>query len=357
MRAVRWHGHGDVRVDEVAEPEIGPRDVKVRVSYNGICGSDVHEFYGDPVMVPLHPHPLTGVQVPVVLGHECGGVVAEVGSAVDDIEVGTLVAIEPIIACGRCPACRSGEYNFCELMAFHGYSGPGGGMAEFTVADRSMVHPMDASLTGVHAALVEPMAVSYHAVQRSEASEGDLVVVHGAGPIGLGAVFALQALGVEVVVSEPGAERRQHVERYGIRAVVDPTTADVAEAVADLTNGRGARASIDAAGAQQSFTSALRTTGRHGTVVIVGVPRAPLELRHRDLFRGEIQLRASVTYCGDFPRVIEDMEHGRYPTDWVSFVPMEGVVDALHALHDGAATKVLVDPTLPVDGESPATSA
>jgi (R,R)-butanediol dehydrogenase/meso-butanediol dehydrogenase/diacetyl reductase len=344
MRAVRWYAPGDVRVDNVPEPAVGPRDVKVRVGYNGICCSDLHEFYDTPFMVPTHPHALTGICAPVTLGHETGGRVVETGPEVEDLDAGALVAIEPIIACGECPACWDGEYNFCARMAFHGFSAATGGMAEITVVDRSMVHVLPDSLSDVHAALVEPMAVAAHAVGRSGAGPGDLVVVHGAGPIGLGAMFALHALGAEVVVSEPSPTRRDEAARHGARATLDPTTDDVVAAVEDLSGGRRARASIDAVGVQQSFTAALCTTGRHGTVVLVGVPRAPLRLDHRHLFNGGIQIRGSVAYCGDFPTVIDGMARGFYPTDWVSVMPMGDVIDAFTTLHEGQAAKILLDP-------------
>jgi (R,R)-butanediol dehydrogenase/meso-butanediol dehydrogenase/diacetyl reductase len=346
MRAARFYGVGDVRVEDVPEPEVGPRDVKVQVSFNGICGSDLHEFYEQPSMVPMTPHPVSGVQAPVILGHEAGGRVVAVGDEVGDLAVGTLVAIEPIVACGTCPNCVSGEYNLCERMVFHGYSTHGGGLAEYTAVDRSMVHPMPASLTGMHAALVEPMAVAYHAVDRARVSDGDLAVVLGAGPIGLGAVFALQALGATVVVSEPSEERRAVAKALGVATAIDPTRDDLAAAVGDLSNGRGARAAIDAAGSPKSFDAAMGIVGTHGTVVMVAVGHG-FELSSYSLMRGEKDLRGSVCYNNDFPRVIESMAAGHYPLEgWTTTIPLADIVErGFEPLRAGAATKVLVDPS------------
>ena len=131
MRAVRYHGTRDVRVDDIAEPEVRPGTVKIAPEWCGICGSDLHEYLVGPETIPAvgHPHPITGEVVPIVLGHEFAGRVVEVGEGVEDVAVGDAVAVEPIIRDNVCPACLSGDYNMCPLIGFHGISGGGGGLA------------------------------------------------------------------------------------------------------------------------------------------------------------------------------------------------------------------------------------
>src|ERR1700728_843940 len=122
VRAAIYYGVGDLRVEDIEQPVIEPEHVKLQVAYNGLCGTDLHEIFDSQRAVPSQPHRLTGAAAPLVLGHEIGGTVVEVGPGVDDVELGSLVAIEPLRTCGTCKWCRSGERNLCELLAFHGLS-------------------------------------------------------------------------------------------------------------------------------------------------------------------------------------------------------------------------------------------
>jgi len=348
MRAAMFYGPGDLRVEEVPEPVPGPEQVKIKIAFNGICGSDLHEYYGAPMMTPVAaPHPLTGVQVPVILGHEAAGTVVEVGPDADEITEGDLVAIEPIVSCGSCPACASGAYNHCARMAFHGFSTTGGGLAEYTVVARKMAHVLPAGLTPHQAALVEPMAVAYHAVRRTEAGQGDLCVVFGAGPIGLGVMFALQALGASAIVVEPSEQRRAVAQKLGAAYVLDPGDGDVAASIQDITSGRGATACIDAAGVPSTLSDSLRSVMVEGRVVLVGVSMEPVPLMTPLLFMTEATVTASAAYRGDFPAVIESMRQGHYPLDgWISTIGLDHVVaDGFEALRAGRATKILVSPS------------
>ena len=172
MRAAVFHGRCDLRLEDVPEPEAGPGDVKLRVHYNGICGSDLHEYYAGPMTTRTEPHPLTGVKNPVIFGHElCGSVVA-LGDGVEDLEIGDRVAVEPVETCGHCLDCRSGHYNHCRLLAFHGYNRAGGGLAEYTVVRRSMAHRLPSALSPAQGALIEPMAIAWSTVRRCQVEAG-----------------------------------------------------------------------------------------------------------------------------------------------------------------------------------------
>ena len=226
MRAARYHGREDLRLEDVPEPSPGAGDVKLRVLYAGICGTDIHEVYDGPVFVPVErPHPLTGVQAPVILGHELCGEVVEVGAGVTTVAPGDLVAVEPLQPCGRCAYCTSGAYNLCPTRAAHGLARAGGGFAEFTVVEERMAHGLPPGLSAIQGALVEPMSVGVHAVKLTHARPGSWVAVHGLGPIGLGVLLALRARGVETIASDPSARRRSAVEAVGFRHVLDPRQA------------------------------------------------------------------------------------------------------------------------------------
>ncbi len=137
MKAARFYGPGDIRIDDVPEPATRPGTVKVEVEWCGICGTDLHEYVDGPIFAPTPeaPHPLTGESMPITLGHEFAGVVAEVGQGVSRVGIGDRVVVEPYIICGRCDACRSGRYNVCRTLGSSGSPGSGGGFSQYVVAD------------------------------------------------------------------------------------------------------------------------------------------------------------------------------------------------------------------------------
>ena len=132
MRAAVYYGNHQLKIEDVPEPTAGAGQVKVRVSRNGICGTDLNEYFDGPIFIPpAEPHPLTGRNMPLVLGHEFSGTVTEVGAEVTDVREGDRVTIEPVYRCGECRPCRAGRYNLCQIVGFHGLMADGG-MAECT---------------------------------------------------------------------------------------------------------------------------------------------------------------------------------------------------------------------------------
>src|SRR5438067_9391600 len=152
MRAALYHGRQDLRLTSVPEPEAGPGEVKLRVRYNGICGSDLLEYFDGPVTTRDTPHQLTDVKNTVIMGHELCGEVVALGAGIEDLAVGTLVAVEPVETCGRCLYCGLGQYNHCPTLAIQGYNRPGG-LAEYTVVKRRMAHPLPPGVSALEGAL------------------------------------------------------------------------------------------------------------------------------------------------------------------------------------------------------------
>jgi len=197
------------------------------------------------------------------------------------------------------------------------------------------VDPMDA-------AVVEPLAVAYHAVERSHPQPGDTAVVLGAGPIGIGAYLGLKADGVEqVIVVEPSRDRLAAV---GADTVIDPSDGGAAERILELTGGAGATIVIDAAGTQSSFDTSLAVASPRGRIVQVAVFVEPVEFSPLLIFRREVRIDQSMAYQGTFPRVLAHMAAGRYPSaPWVTHVPFDNLIDAYGQLHRQEAVKLLVD--------------
>jgi (R,R)-butanediol dehydrogenase / meso-butanediol dehydrogenase / diacetyl reductase len=313
VKAARFYGPGDIRIDDVPEPATRPGTVKVEVEWCGICGTDLHEYVDGPIFAPTPeaPHPLTGESMPITLGHEFAGVVAEVGQGVSRVGIGDRVVVEPYIICGRCDACRSGRYNVCRTLGFVGLSGFGGGFSQFVVAEERWIHPLGELGTDV-GALIEPLAVAYHAVKLSKAQPGHTALVFGAGPIGLVTTAALKAAGVEqVLVVEPADVRKRKAPGAGADHVLDPSSTDVAAEVAELTDGRGADVSFECAGIDAVLKSAIVSTRAGGTVVNVAIWGHEASVAMNDLVFREVSILGSLAYADDHPATIEMVTGGK----------------------------------------------
>ncbi|WP_344993844.1 2,3-butanediol dehydrogenase [Tsukamurella soli] len=347
MRAAVYHGPNSVSVDEVPVPAPGPGEVLVEVGFNGICGTDLHEYFAGPIFVPDGaPHPLTGKELPLVMGHEFSGTIRDTGSGVTGWATGDRVAVEPVYRCGACPPCKAGHYNICQSIGFHGLMSDGG-MARFTTVPDYMLHRLPDSVSLELGALVEPMSVAYHATTLADLHPGDTALVFGAGPIGIGVFQALRGQGIEnTLVVEPSATRRAAIERLGARTV-DPAAVDVPALVADETGGAMADAAFDAAGVAAAVRTALASVGARRPTVAVAIYEKPLETPLLELVMHESRIQGSLCYTGvDFEAVIALMAEGRYDTTgWVEKIGLAQVVeDGFEALHRGEKMKVLIDP-------------
>jgi (R,R)-butanediol dehydrogenase / meso-butanediol dehydrogenase / diacetyl reductase len=327
MRAALYFGREDLRLMSVPEPEPGPGEVKLRVQYNGICGSDLLEYFDGPVTTRNSPHPLTGVHNPVIMGHELCGEVVALGAGVDDLATGTLVAVEPVETCGHCLYCGLGQYNHCPELAIQGYN-RAGGLAEYTVVKRRMAHQLPPGVTALQGALIEPLAIAWHTANRCAVEAGQVVAIHGAGPIGAGAFLTLRRRGVEAIIVDPSPTRRAALAGLGARTVLDPTACDVVAAIRDLTGGRGAHASIDAAGGAKAFAAMLHGTRIDGTAVVVAIHHEPVVIPPFDLLMPEVHLTGVALSVNAFPSVIAEMARGSYPLEgWVETIPFDGIIE------------------------------
>ncbi|HET7742227.1 MAG TPA: 2,3-butanediol dehydrogenase [Mycobacterium sp.] len=347
MKAAVYYGPNKLDVTDVPEPQPTPGTVKVKVGYNGICGTDLHEYYVGPILVPTEPHPLTGQQLPLTMGHEFAGTITAIGAGVTGYAEGDRVAVEPIYRCGHCEPCRIGNYNICAQIGFHGLMSDGG-MAEYTVVPTNMLHRLPDNVSLELGALVEPMSVAYHAATLGEPRPGRTAMVFGAGPIGIGLWFALRGKGVDdVFVVEPSPTRRAAIEGLGARTL-DPGALDVPAFIADHTGGSGADAVYDAAGVAPAVQTALACVGARRAMVSVAIYEKPLTTPLLNLVMNESRIQGSLCYtAADFDAVIDLMARGVYDTTgWVTSIPIDDVVDeGFEALHAGTKMKVLVDPS------------
>lgn len=315
MKALRWHGVKDLRLENIEQPAALAGKVKIKVEWCGICGSDLHEYVAGPIFIPQDAqHPLTGEKAPIVMGHEFSGQVVEIGEGVTKIQVGDRVVVEPVFACGECTACKQGKYNLCDKMGFLGLAGGGGGFSEYVAADEHMVHKIPDSVSFEQGALVEPSAVALYAVRQSQLKAGDKAVVFGAGPIGLLVIEALKASGAsEIYAVELSEERKAKAEELGA-IVLDPKTCDVVQELHQQTNG-GVDVAYEVTGVPPVLTQAIESTKISGQIMIVSIFEKEAPIKPNNIVMKERNLTGIIGYRDVFPAVISLMEKGYFPAD------------------------------------------
>jgi len=341
VRAARFYGKGDIRIEEVPEPK--PReedDVLLRVSYCGICGTDLHEYLMGPIVTPTSPHPLTGATLPQTLGHEFSATVAEIGSGVRDVAVGDRVAVMPAIVCGRCYYCRRGMGHLCLNFACTGLSAETGGLAGYALVKEYQVAVLPEEVSDLEGAVIEPASVAAYGVDRAGVTGGDVVLVTGAGPIGvLSAMYAAAVGAATVVIAEPNPNRAALASALQIGPVLDPTAEGFGEQLAQLTGGVGIDLAVECSGTTPGLASCIANTRRRGSVVQTGLHTKPATLDAMALAEKDLSLFGSWCYwTTDWPRIIRMVASGRYPIAKAvtAQIPLTGVVER--------GFDVLVDP-------------
>jgi len=288
--------------------------VMVRVAYCGICGSDLHEYMAGPVKIPVEvPHPTTGVQAPVILGHELAGEVVEVGPGVTGVTVGDRVALQSLIGCLECRWCKSGLMGLCPKLAFLGKSWHSGGFSAYVNVHDYMCYRLPEQVSDEIGALVEPFAAAVRSVREGQIKATDRVAILGAGPIGLMALQAARIAGAEsVTVFEIASIRQELAWQCGASDVVDPSKRDPLEAALAATDGEGFDSVLECVGSSETGILAGRMARRKGRVVIVGVFEKPAPLDYTDLVFGEKTIIGTMGGFGVFEEAIGMMASGRF---------------------------------------------
>lgn len=316
MKAAFWYGTRDVRIKEIDEPSPGPGEVKIKVKWCGICGSDLHEYLNGPMSIPVENHPLTKKKAPVQLGHEFSGEITEVGRGASSFRPGDRVVCEATLSCMHCPACSRGDFTHCEKMGIYGISGYGGGFAEYTLAKKEFVHKIPDNLDFEKAALAEPVAVGFHSVTESGFVPGKNAVVLGGGPIALGVIESLKASGARKIIAVVRKSVRQsYAARSGADIVLDPDVCDAAAEIIRLTGG-GADFCFETFGTAPGPEIGIKCLGSRGTLVIISLWNEDVPVDLMRVVQKEIRIVGSNLYTGDdFEAVLSLLSDGRIPAE------------------------------------------
>jgi (R,R)-butanediol dehydrogenase / meso-butanediol dehydrogenase / diacetyl reductase len=352
--AARFYDQKDIRLEDVPVPRVkAPDDLLVQVAWCGICGTDLHEYVVGPIVTPVRPHPLTGATLPQTLGHEFSARVVEVGSDVVGVRVGDRVAVMPAIVCGRCHYCRRGLGHLCLKFACTGLSAETGGLAQFAVLKDYQVSPLPDTVSDVDGAVVEPASVAAYGIDRAGVRGGDVVLITGAGPIGILSALYANAVGAAmVVIAEPNPNRADLARAIDVGPVLDPSQDDFSDVISELTDGVGVDVVAECSGSTPGLSTALTSVRRRGAIVQTGLHTKPATLDGMALSEKDVSLIGSWCYLiTDWPRIIRLIGSGKYPVGKAvtAQIPLRDVVthgfDVLINPR-GDQLKVLASPTV-----------
>lgn len=338
MKANLYEGNGTFRIHDVDIKHPGPHEVRVKIAYCGICGTDLHIYDGGLDYRIKH--------LPQAVGHECSGVVEEVGSDVTDWKIGDRVVIRPLDYCGTCVACRAGHSHVCANLKFMGIESEGAFQNYWTVHERTLHHLPD-SISLKHGALVEPLAVCCHAVSRGELKAGEYAVVIGGGPIGLLTALVARYRGARVVVSEVNPVRLSKVKEMGFDTV-NPKEVDLVKYVYEATNGDGADIVFEVSGSQAGLDTMVNLPHPRGRIVLVASYPHPMQVFLRELFMKEVNLITTRVYeAKDYEDALDMMTKNTFDPDALisRIYPLSQVQQGMELCASGVGdvVKVLID--------------
>ena len=321
MKVAVMNGIGKMGFEEREIPHPKENEVLVKLEYVGICGSDLHYYetgaIGDYVVEP-----------PFVLGHEPGGTVVEVGENVKHLQVGDRVALEPGKTCGHCEFCKQGKYNLCPDVVFFATPPVDGVFQEYVAHEADLCFKLPDNVSTLEGALIEPLAVGFHAAIQGNAHLGQKAVVMGAGCIGLVSMMALKARGVsEVYVVDIMEKRLEKALELGASGVIHGAKENVLERVKELTGGNGTDLVIETAGTEITTRQAIQIAKKGSTIVLVGYSKSgEMTLPMSLALDKELSFKTVFRYRHIYPMAIDAVASGK--------VNLKGIVTNIFTLDE-----------------------
>lgn len=321
MKVAVMLGIGKMGFEEREIPKAKDDEVLVKLEYVGICGSDLHYYetgaIGDYVVEP-----------PFVLGHEPGGTVVEVGKNVKHLKVGDRVALEPGKTCGHCEFCKTGRYNLCPDVVFFATPPVDGVFQEYVAHEADLCFKLPDNVSTLEGALIEPLAVGFHAAIQGDAHLGQRGVVMGAGCIGLVSMMALKAKGVsEVYVVDIMEKRLEKALELGATGVINGAKEDVLERVKELTGGAGMDLVIETAGTEITTRQAIHMAKKGSNIVLVGYSKSgEMTLPMSLVLDKELTFKTVFRYRHIYPMAIDAVAAGK--------VKLKGIVTDVFGLDE-----------------------
>lgn len=336
MKAIQISEPSVMKVIDMLEPQMGDDEVLLKIKYVGFCGSDLNTYRGGNPMVKM----------PVVPGHEVGAEIVSIGKNVPEgLTPGMTVTINPYTNCGKCASCRNDRVNACEHNETLGVQ-RWGAMREYLTLPWQKVIPVG-SLSARTSALVEPMSVGFHAVNRAQVSDIDVVMVIGCGMVGLGAVVRAALRGAIVIAADIDDEKLALAKQLGATYAVNTINDDVHARLQEMTGGFGPDVVIEAVGSPVTYQMAVNEVAFTGRVVCIGYAKSEVSFQTKYFVQKELDIRGSRNaQPSDFRAVIHYLERGTCPVDKLisGDVAPEGAAEAMQewAAAPGKVFRILV---------------
>ncbi len=288
MKALIYYGQRNVRLEDVEIPTPAETQVLIKVTDAGICQTQINEFMEGPFIINNDPHPLTGKAIPIIVGHEFGGIVEAVGAGDQNDLVGQQVAVLPLLTCGECRYCQNKQENLCDKLAYYGLIGERGGFAEYTVVNQENVFPVDdpALLT-----FIEPILVGIHAAEQTGAGlAGKKTLVLGTGALGLSLAAVWQFYyGAEVYLNDIIPFRQEKARQAGFNTLSKEEIPADFDIVADC-------AGSDPLSQQAALLEGLDYLLKGGVLLDIGTYFHPLSFMPTSLLVAEKRILPAFAY-------------------------------------------------------------
>lgn len=337
MKAIQISEPSVMKVIDMPEPQMGDDEVLLKMKYVGFCGSDLNTFRGGNPMVKM----------PVVPGHEVGAEIVKVGKNVPDgLAPGMVVTVNPYTNCGKCASCRNGRVNACEHNETLGVQ-RWGAMREYLTLPWQKVIPAG-DLSPRTCALIEPMSVGFHAVNRAQVTDIDVVMVIGCGMVGMGAVVRAALRGATVIAADIDDEKLALAKEMGATYAINTMTEDAHVRLQEITGGFGPDVVIEAVGSVPTYQMAVNEVAFTGRVVCIGYAKSEVSFQTKYFVQKELDIRGSRNaQPSDFRAVIHYLERGTCPVDRLisNEVKPEHALEAMQewASAPGKVFRILVD--------------
>ena len=305
MKAIQISGERQMEIVNIAEQELKANEVLLRLEYIGFCGSDLNTWRGKNPMVKM----------PVIPGHEVGAVIEKVGADVPEIlKPGMVVTCNPYTNCGKCASCRNQRVNACEHNETLGVQ-RNGAMREFIALPWEKIIPAE-GLDPRTCALIEPMSVGFHAVNRAQVTDIDTVVVIGCGMVGLGAIVRSALRGATVIAADIDDEKLALAKELGATYTVNTKTEDAHAKLQEFTAGFGPDVIIEAVGSVPTYQMAVNEVAFTGRVICIGYAKTDVSFQTKFFVQKELDIRGSRNaQPADFRAVIHYLQRGTCPVD------------------------------------------
>lgn len=327
-------------VRDMSFKPVEKHDVLIRVHACGVCGTDVHIYHGEEGSAPVNP--------PVVLGHEFSGEVVEIGSEVNNVEVGDHVTLDPNMYCGMCMPCKMGKKQNCKHLFALGVN-VNGGFAEYAIAPDKQCYKLKKTLDYNIGAMAEPLACAIHGIDKAGIVPGNSVLIVGGGTIGLFMVQLARLSGAStIVISEPIEMRRRIALEIGADYAIDPIHSNVATEMRNYVNSDGADIVIECVGKPFAAEQAFQAAGSGATIVFFSVPATDSKVQFPmfDIYKKELTIRGSIINPDTHQRAVNLLNSDRLIIDKLitHHYDLEHLEDAILMQMSNESIKVVVNP-------------